>query len=302
MLEKNQNKIVASFGMIVGDMVVAPNGPLLSDTQVDAQISEYRIGGCAFNLLSSAKQTGAEVRYIGHVGNDELGSTANREMARLGIELFPINGKQTPRCISVLTPDGNRTLITDIGDARELSQENVDENMVDGIEILHISSHTLFFDLPIRYATFRLIEICKQKKIPITFDAGAANQIDIYGVNNFLNLIEKINPEIFFANEQEATVLGISETGARGAKFTIIHRGSEPTVIISDARSCEIPLQNIPFVDTTGAGDSFYGGVLASLTRGEDIIPSVINGHESARNFLSNLPANSLRQEPALEL
>ncbi len=69
--------------------------------------------------------------------------------------------------------------------------------------------------------------------------------------------MESIAPEIVFANEAEAELLG-----SLTAPTVVVKRGARGSVVRRADGEVELPSLEVEVVDTTGAGDAFAAGFL----------------------------------------
>lgn len=75
--------------------------------------------------------------------------------------------------------------------------------------------------------------------------------------------------------------------GRRGGQILIETHGGKGATIKVDGKAATVPSSFIEITDPTGAGDTFAGGALAALVRGErDPVAIVEAGHQAARNLL----------------
>ncbi|HMF67620.1 MAG TPA: sugar kinase [Phyllobacterium sp.] len=77
-----------------------------------------------------------------------------------------------------------------------------------------------------------------------------------------------------------------ADTAARiagyGVREIVVKDGTEPALVIAGGTSTEVPASNANAVDTTGAGDSFNGGYIASRLAGLDPLVAAANAHKVA--------------------
>ncbi len=131
--------------------------------------------------------------------------------------------------------------------------------------------------------------------IPVSLDASSTGAIIDAGLQSMLELIEAIAPELLFCNGEEADLLGVSD-GRRLATTTIIKNGSEPTVLISPSGVTSHAVPTVADVlDTTGAGDSFAAGYLATIyIRNGSQEEAISAAHKLSARTLGTLGATPL--------
>ncbi|CAN7387105.1 sugar kinase [Phyllobacterium sp. LjRoot231] len=76
------------------------------------------------------------------------------------------------------------------------------------------------------------------------------------------------------------------DTAARiasyGVREIVVKDGTEPALVIAGGTRTEVPASRANAVDTTGAGDSFNGGYIASRLAGLDPVTAATNAHKVA--------------------
>src|SRR5687767_13558749 len=86
-------------------------------------------GGCAGNTAAGVASFGGRAAFIGKVADDELGRFFRHDMRALGIH-FPtadlVGGAPTARSMILITPDGERTMNTNLSACQELSPDDID--------------------------------------------------------------------------------------------------------------------------------------------------------------------------------
>lgn len=111
-----------------------------------------------------------------------------------------------------------------------------------------------------------------------------------------------IAPAVLFANSAEADVLGLADRAPPAGTTFVIKGGAAPTTV---RRGCgEETRMSVPAYrrarDTTGDGDAFAAGYLASAIAGDDACTAVRAGHRLAARVL-DAPGASFATEPHME-
>lgn len=233
-------------------------------------------GGAAGNVASWAQVCGAPTKIVARVGNDSAGTAVISEFEALGIEHDDrvIAGAQTGVVVVLVDPSGERTMFPETGANSGLCLADL-PNLA-GIEVIYLSGYALL-DEGSRRGVLDMIEKIKSTQIPIFFDpatVGGMGQVDINEIKSWLPLMSAL-----FMNEEEATFLtGFTQLESaldallEAAPLVIIKCGSEGAVGKSRGReSLKISAVPTHVVDTTGAGDSFAGGFIASWLNNHDL-------------------------------
>src|SRR3990170_653495 len=87
-------------------------------------------GGSVANSIIALSQLGGKGAFIGCVGDDRYGLFYQREFEHLGIEIGnpAVVDETTGTCLSIITPDAERTMRTCLAVSSHLSARHVDED------------------------------------------------------------------------------------------------------------------------------------------------------------------------------
>lgn len=269
-IETQKPKGMKKGGMILIDTDRAKE--LYRGMKVETEMS----GGSAANSVSGFASFGGPAAFIGKVGNDPLGRTFRADMRDQGIDhdTRPFVGtEETGRCYIMITPDGERTMNTYLGTNMHFSPDDIDERTI------RRSSYALLegylFDKPSAKAAFEKVAAIGKRhdtKIAMTLsDSGCVTRHHA----DFKRMV-KDNVDVLFASESEIKAYALTDDFEVAAKVAaadvhtaVLTRGGKGAVIIVDGQRYDIPaVKPKKFVDTTGAGDAFAGGVLYGLWRG----------------------------------
>jgi sugar/nucleoside kinase (ribokinase family) len=279
--------VIASLGDLVEDVVVWPSGPTRTGTDTPAQINRRR-GGSAANVASMIARCGSAARFIGSVGDDDLGARLIDGLEADGVDLVVerMPGRQTGTIVVLVDANGERSFLTDRGACDALATPR--SAWLDGVTALHVPIYS-FCHEPLSATATSLVLSAHQRGIPVSVDASSSGAIADLGLDVLRALLEALAPDTLLANAEEATLLGIAvDTPARGPERTIVKNGSEPTVVIDSRGSVEIvPVPLVAHVvDTTGAGDGFAAGWLIARAAGAETTDAVEQGHATAARVL----------------
>ena len=252
------DKVLDTFNLPKGSMS-------LVDAALQTEISKsvaglpysLSLGGSAGNTIRAMARLGCDVGFIGKVGTDKTGDFFIQALENLGIEPFIFRGKErSGRCVSLISPDGERTMVTFLGAALELSAAEVTPAIFEGYDCLYIEGY-LVQDHELIAGAVRTAKACGLK---VAIDLASFNVVEAN--LEFLRSLIQDYVDIVFANEDEAKAftgegeplnalqmlselceLAVVKVGIKGA---LIKRGSEVVHVGSMAAAKR--------VDTTGAG------------------------------------------------
>jgi sugar/nucleoside kinase (ribokinase family) len=161
-----------------------------------------------------------------------------------------------------------------------------------GIEVIYLSGYALL-DPESRSGVLEMVARIQKEAIPIFFDpatVGGMSQVNIDEIKSWLPLMSAL-----FMNEEEATFLtGFTQLESaldallKVAPTVVIKCGSAGA--IGKSRGGEsIKISAVPthVIDTTGAGDSFAGGFIASWLDDRDLEMCMKAGATAAAQCVS---------------
>jgi sugar/nucleoside kinase (ribokinase family) len=264
---------------VLNNFQLAKGSMSLVDSQLQTEISKsvagcpysLSLGGSAANTIRAMARMGIEVGFIGKVGNDKTGDFYEQALRNIGVAPYILRSEQiSGQCVSLVSADGERTLVTHLGAAADLQARDIDAEVFDGYDYLYIEGY-LVQDHELIHSTIRR---AKDKGLKVAIDLASFNVVEEN--REFLHDIVERYVDIIFANEDEARAfsgkadpndalnyiggmceLSVVKIGMRGA---LIKCGDEVTHVGIMAAAKR--------VDTTGAGDFYAAGFMAGLCSG----------------------------------
>ena len=217
--------------------------------------AETRVGagGQAANVAAWASALGAEAHFVGKRGADGAGELAAEEVSARGVELHgPVADGRNGVVVSLVGPEGARTMLSDRGVAPELRAEELDVRWFAGCDRLHLSGYSLF-RRPIEEAAAKAAGAVQAQGGRISVDLASAAAIADYGPERLLTRLELLEPDLVFANEGELAAIG-----GRVPGILVLKRGARGFVVDGEEHAA----LEAEVVDTTGAGDALAAGLL----------------------------------------
>ena len=264
---------------------------LLSTLKIEETVS----GGSVANSIVGLSQLGNKVGFIGKVSDDQLGNKYEEGLKKENVDFFYSKKKEmipTGTCLILITPDSERTMITFLGTAGKISEQDIDTNAVKKSEISFLEGY-LWDEGEPRKAFEKAID--NSNKVAMSLS-------DLFCVErhkpHFLELVKsKLN--ITFANEQEIMSLinaknfeDVINFGKEINKLIVITRGERGALAINKSEVVECSAKdNLVIKDLTGAGDLFASGFLHGLINNKSIKESLDIGTEMSSKVIQIIGA-----------
>lgn len=230
-------------------------------------------GGSAGNTIFALARMGLSTRFLGVTGKDEAGQYYRDSFVRAGGDAGNIKKRKdlpTARCLSLVTPDGERTMRTHLGAAASLNVADISADDFKGCNHVHIEGYLLFDPALITHV---LKEVKK---------AGCSTSVDLASFEVVASAGERLSRllekyvDIVFANEEEAeTFAGSNDPNLCLERLldpcdtAVIKYGAKGAVLCDSQDRCSVsavPVEKV--LDTTGAGDFWAAGFLFGMQNG----------------------------------
>ncbi|MFT5523431.1 MAG: sugar/nucleoside kinase (ribokinase family) [Pirellulaceae bacterium] len=231
-------------------------------------------GGSAANTIVGIADFGGKAAFCGKFASDDMGDFFRADMQKLGvaIEVPAATTGQTGTCAVLITPDAQRTMLTNLGVSATLTPDDIDEDELRQSKYLYIEGY-LLMGPDTKAATYRAIELAQKHDVKIAFTAS-----DPFLVNMLRDEIWELikGPvDLLFCNEEEAKsltghtdVIECAHEIHKHATNVALTLGPNGSLIMHGGEA--IPIEGVPSnaIDTTGAGDMYAGGLLYGITNG----------------------------------
>lgn len=229
------------------------------------------LGGSAANTIRAAARLGVEVGYIGKVGHDSTGRFFREALVNMGIEPFVSNGSQrSGRCLSLVSPDGERTMVTYLGSAIELCLSDITAPLFKGYDCLYVEGYQVQNHDVVAHA----LREAKGAGLTVAMDLASYNVVNEN--REFLLRMVRDYVDIIFANEAEAAAFSGENEPVNALEFisklcdiAVVKIGTRGAYIKSGGEVVHVGIMAAAKrVDTTGAGDFYAAGFLTGLCMG----------------------------------
>jgi sugar/nucleoside kinase (ribokinase family) len=246
--------LVVTLGDLLLDVIVRLDEPLAAGADASTS-TRVEPGGQAANVAAWVAALGERARCVARRGDDPPSVWLTAELAARSVELAGPHEGRTGVVVSLVAPDGERTMASDRGSATELEPNDLDPDWF-ACDCLHISGYALLAS-PIDTAALHAVELARGHGARISLDLSAWTRIRAHGAGRFRRQVQELSPDVVFGNEAEW-----DELGAVGATRVVKRGGEGFDVVRGDAvERCQA--RDVSVVDTTGAGDALAAGFLA---------------------------------------
>ena len=274
-----QEEFLEKIGGQKGGMELVDSAILVDITGKLPTQPDYTPGGSAGNTSFALARLGMTSRFLGALGDDLAGNFFRDQLLKAGGEdtaIRVIPDLPTAQCLSLVTPDAERTMRTHLGAAMALAPEHIHQDDFVGCSHAHIEGYVLF-NPDLMLATLKAARA-----------AGCTISVDLASfevVNASRTILHKLLAEyvdIVFANEEEAEAFSGSNDPQEGlqslaelCRTVAVKVGEKGAYLCHAGECCHVPATVVKeVIDTTGAGDFWAAGFLYGLLSGKTLLES----------------------------
>lgn len=216
-------------------------------------------GGKGLNQAVASARSGAQVAFVGCVGDDDAGRRMRSVLTGDGIDASALTVSDSPT--------GRALILVDA----------VGEN---SIVVVPGANHDVSLPGPLPAAS---VVLC-QLEVPVDQVALALAGGRDAGATTILNPAPAAalpaallaSCDILVPNEHEVELLGgVASLLASGCRAVVVTRGGAGVDVHTHDGVAHCPPFDVDVVDTTGAGDAFCGSLAARLAAGDDLSHAV---------------------------
>lgn len=287
---------IAIVGSVNMDLVFrTPRMPAIGETIKGDEFRQIP-GGKGANQAVAAARQGADVKFIGSVGDDIFGAHSLRCLADEGIDIAHLSTiTNVPTGVAGIFVDqnGSNSIVLAPGANEMLSVAHVESAAA---TIASAKSLICQLETPLNTVT-RAIEIARQQGIQVILNPAPAQSLSDALLAQVDHLI---------VNETEASQLsGIEVTDLasaqlasekllqRGVGVVLLTMGEHGVFIAEQGDSKFIPAIAVKAVDTTAAGDTFVGAYAVGLANGLSVSEASMQAQYAAALTVTKLGAQT---------
>ena len=236
-------------------------------------------GGKGSNQAVAAARLGAEVYFVGCVGEDYFGEIARNNFIKekINIDYLKISNKQHTGMALILVDDKTAENMIVVAPGANME---VDVPLVEKAKDIIINADVVLLQLeiPVETVEYTIKLVNKFSKAISILNPAPGKKLEkkvwekVYLITPNRSELELItNRKITTIKEAEEAALEVISAKVKNVVVTL---GKEGALVVNSKNSTHVPPFEVDIVDTTGAGDAFNGGLAIAISEGKDLVES----------------------------
>jgi sugar/nucleoside kinase (ribokinase family) len=258
---KNKPFDVVGMGLNAVDLLcVVPEFPTLNSKMEILQFSKQGGGQVATAMVALARW-GVKTKYIGKVGDDELGQFSLHSIQKEGVDVSSVTIEpNTPNQLAIIIIDrtsGERTILWDRDDRLMYRRGELLKEEICSGKILHLDGHDI-------RAAIQCIKWAKEEGIPTVIDIDKVEPLtsELIREIDFVVTSSRFPTLMTGIPDREKALIELQK---KTSGFLCSTLGHEGVMALVDGEILHVKGFEVKVVDTTGAGDVFHGGFVYGL-------------------------------------
>lgn len=251
-----------------------------AEEKIIANRYEIHPGGVAGNVITQLARLGIKAGWFGKVGDDEAGKILVDEFVKEGADTSHVEivkGEHSMFTWIQVDKRGDRSITMFPNVLNTFTAEDVEAKHAEYIKAAKVLQTEACL-LPLK-PVLKAMEIAKANDVKIAFDLDVspahfvdeANMATREELQRVLELADVLIPckaaaaELIHSDDLVADAKKLLDFGPKIVALTL---GEKGCIVFDKDEFHTIPGFTVNVVDTTGAGDAFYGGMIYSLIKG----------------------------------
>lgn len=265
---------ITALGELLIDYTPAGKSP------AGMELFEQNPGGAPANVLACASKLGLNTAFIGKIGVDMQGEFLRKILKDAGINTDGLVSDEnyfTTLAFVSLKENGERSFsfARKPGADTRILKEDVNLALIQDSKIFHFGSLSLT-DSPARETTHFALDEAKKSQCIISYDPNyrpllwknkEAAMEQMRAVLPYVDIIKLSDEETELLTGHTDCRNAAMHLVDSGIKIAAVTRGEAGALVATKDGCEEVPGFPVGAVDTTGAGDAFWGAFLFSLGR-----------------------------------
>lgn len=242
------------------------------------RIFEQNPGGAPANVLTCLSKFDKKTAFLGKIGKDMHGAFLKSvlEDNQINTEgLAEDDSVFTTLAFVALSESGERSFsfARKPGADTCLTEAELKKDIIKDSKILHIGSLSLTAD-PSKSTTFAALETAKEHGVVVSYDPNyraplwdskQAAMDGMRSVLSFVDVMKLSDEETALLTDEAEPEKAAKKLLEKGISIVAVTLGADGALVCTKEGSITVPGYKADMVDTTGAGDSFWGGFLNQL-------------------------------------
>jgi len=261
------------------------------------------LGGSSANIAVAITKHGGQTSLITSVADDAIGRFCLNELDKYGIDRRHVKsvGGEARNSLAVVETrvQDHQSVIYRNGAADfDMTIEDVEAVNYSTFSAL-ITTGTVFAAEPSRSAAFHAFDLARDAGLPLIFDIdyrpyswpSAKVASETYSrAGAMCDVIIGNDVEFgFMAGDFDKGLAKARELARTTAQIVVYKMGEDGAITMTPEGEFRTGIYPVAALKPTGAGDSFMGGVIASLAAGHDLHDAVLRGSACASIVVSNV-------------
>lgn len=255
---------------------------------------ERNPGGAPANVLVALEHLGYSTAFLGKVGTDMHGEFLRGVLEGEGIDCTGLIADPdffTTLAFVALAPTGERTFsfARKPGADTQISPDDLAYDVIADSKVFHVGSLSLT-DEPARSATHVALSFARDHGCALSYDpnyranlwpSAEAAAEQMRSIVSLMDLMKVSDEECELMTGHADPAEAATVLLAQGPKVVAVTLGGSGALVACADGIREVPGFPADVVDTTGAGDSFWGGFLAAFVE-SGLAPDAVTVEDAA--------------------
>ena len=263
-------------------------------------------GGKGSNQAVAAARLGAEVCFIGCVGEDYFGEIARNNFIKekININYLRVSKTQHTGMAFILVDDKTSENMIVVAPG---SNMEIDIPLIESARDIIVSADVVLLQLEIPVEIVEhVIKLVYKSNNTISILNPAPGKKLKKKVLEKVSLLTPNRSELELITSRSVNTVEEAAEAAReiistGVKDVIVTLGKEGALVVNSKETTHVPtFEEVEIVDTTGAGDSFNGGLAIALSEGKNLVEATYFANAAASLNVTKIgtaPAMPYREE-----
>jgi len=258
-------------------------------------------GGKGSNQTVAAARLGAEVCFVGCVGEDYFGEIARNNFIKekINIDYLRVSKTQHTGMAFILVDDKTAENMIVVAPG---SNMEIDIPLVENARDIIVSADVVLLQLeiPVEIVEYVIKLVYKSNNTISILNPAPGKKLE----KNILKKVSLITPnrsELELMTNRSVNTVEEAEKAAKeiisaGVKDVVVTLGKEGALVVNSKQTTHVPtFKEVKIVDSTGAGDAFNGGLAIALSEGKSLVEATYFA-----NAVASLNVTKIGTAPAM--